>query len=580
MADDHLKLEIHPVLLEALSIPGAEGKIDYYRFLGVNPQSLSAAVVDAAIMERTRELRRWQNSPQHGSEVVKLLPLLHRVGNILKDPVRRDAYAQELDRLRRGGHRDPLEDFRAMVRAALVDGMIDNNSKAELLRYAEQNEIDQIEAGRILKEFSSAAAAPPDESAVEADEFLKVEMGGIEEFSRSLQSMLLQGRLTATSAEKAVGAAAAFSIDEASARRALTQVRTSHFRGLVERVAEGGAISNNQARLLMPKAKMMGLEPELAYEIISRFTFTGASQDDLAQMSLVSAGFEASEIDDLLTKQETVVFEQQRPGTMSGILKALVPLGLLGLLTYGAFWAWSEFGPETRVVVTPTPTPTPAPTTTPQGPWKPPLPDPASGFLAMNPSEEGDPPAFEAKIHEVTCGEYRKFLVANLYPNRPSGWGIDYAVPEGYDHRPITGIAARDAREYCAWRARELGLPSSQVRLPTQAEYRRMIRARNGEGQHPAEPGFWAAAGLHGSLTKEAKKTRTDTLLFSNGQLYDVLGNVQEWATDAEGRFVITGGHVFMEPPGPDLDAPIPAFDGEPRNEVGFRVVIAPPTTY
>ncbi len=581
MASDHLVVAISPVLLEALSIPGDEEDVDYYRFLGVNSQNLTEEAVDAAVLERTRELRRWQNSPQHGEEAVKLLPFLHRVAKILKDPVRQEAYAKELDGFRRGDVGDPIEDFRDMVRAALADGTIENRSKAELLRYAQQHGIDQAEAGRILSEYSTASAVQPGPES-DGDTLFQIREGGAEEFRSNLKSLLAQGRLTQTAGEKAIAAAGTFSIEPEQAESILYEVKINHFRHLVERVADGGTISNNQARLLMPKAKNLGIKPEAAYEVISDFTFTGASQDDLSDMSLVSAGFDASEIDDLLNRHETVVYRPQKPGlgqSLASAVKILVPLLLLAGLALGVVWGWGALmssGPE--VAAEPTPTPSPSPT--PAGPWKPPLPDPESGFLLFEALEPGDPAAFQAKIQEVSSREYRRFLIANLHPNRPTGWGLDYSFPEGFDGRPVVGISAEDAREYCAWRAKKLGLEPSQVRLPTVAEYRRMLRARNPDGLHPLEEGFWDKAGLSGQVSRDVRTTRSDTLLFSRGQIYDLLSNVEEWATDETGRVVTVGGSIYTQGDSFDPEAPRSVADGSPENTVGFRIVISPPATF
>lgn len=578
MPSDHLVIEINPVILEALSIPGDKGSVDYFEFLGLKQEELNEAKVEAAVLDRTKELRRWQNSPQHGKEVVKLLPLLHRIASVLKDPVRRNAYLGELENFRRGDLGDPVEDFRDMVRAALVDGTIDNKSKAELLRYAEQHDIDQAEAGRILNEFTKATAGPTPAEA-ESEALFQVQEGGREEFRRNLQALLSQGRLTLTAGQKAVAQAEAFSIQPEEAEKLLHEVRVEHFRALIERVADGGAISNNQARLLMPKAQNLGLDADSAYEIISNFTFTGASRDELSDISLLSAGFDASEIDHLLDRHETIVYQPQRKGAGEFAVtafKILLPLLLLGGLASGAFWGMSQLTSGGSAVVA-TPTPTVTPTPTPTGPWRPPLPDPSSGFLLFERLEENDPASFQAKIKEVTCREYKRFLVSTLYPNRPENWGIDYSFPEGFENRPVTGISAEDAREYCAWRAGKLGLASERVRLPSVAEYRRMLKGRNPDQLHPLEDGFWESAGLSGDAARDAGTTRGDTLLMAQGQMYDLVGNVAEWAADEAGRAVVVGGSIHSDPTGLNLEIARAAWDGAPEDRVGFRVVIAPP---
>jgi hypothetical protein len=371
-----------------------------------------------------------------------------------------------------------------------------------------------------------------------------------------------------------------FSIESAEAQSILDKMRMTHFRTLVQKVAEAGTISNNQARLLLPKAKALGVDPEKAYEIISEFTFTGASREELSDMTLVSVGFDDSEIDELLSKQETVVYQPRRPGAgemLIACVKGLAGLGAIAGLGYGAFVAWSAMGGGVSSEPAVTPTPEAVATVTPEPPWRPPLADPASGFLLFEPTAPADPPAFEAKIHEVTCREYRNFLVANQHPRRPAGWGIDYSFPAGQERKPVTGVLPLDAQEYCAWRAKRLQLERTRVRLPTVAEYRRMIRARTGDGLHPAEAGFWERAGLTGEAPGDVMKSKSDTLLHSNGQMYDLLGSVAEWGTDETDQIVVLGGDYALGSSA-SIDLTQPRAAGSvPQETVGFRVVIAPP---
>ena len=110
MAGDNLTIDLAPSLREALAIPDATSLIDYYVLLGLPRGSATAEAINAAVMARTKALRPWQNSADYGPEVVKLLPMLHRVATILKDPVRSEAYREQLDRLVSGEKADPRED--------------------------------------------------------------------------------------------------------------------------------------------------------------------------------------------------------------------------------------------------------------------------------------------------------------------------------------------------------------------------------------------------------------------------------------------------------------------------------------
>ena len=92
MASDNLLVELSPPLLEAIDVSGEAGKLDYFQLLGLDRAVCAEADVERAIMARSKVLRPWQNSPQHGQETIKLLPMLHRIAAVLKDPVRREAY--------------------------------------------------------------------------------------------------------------------------------------------------------------------------------------------------------------------------------------------------------------------------------------------------------------------------------------------------------------------------------------------------------------------------------------------------------------------------------------------------------
>lgn len=589
MASDSLLIQINPLLLEAMQIPGDAGSVDYFTFLGLEAEGFKPADVDGAVMLRSKQLRPWQNSPQHGEEAVKLLPMIHRVAAVLKDPVRRDAYKNELAKVLQGIKSDPIADFAEMVRAALADGAIDQASKAELMRYARENQIPMEEVGRIVRELAATAM---DKSAAahaeEPDEELRLEADGAEVFQTHISALLLNGELNAETAKAAIADASKYGISESLAASIIERMTVAQFQRLVRHVAKKGVINNNQARLLMPKAQALGLSQDKAYEVLSAFTFTGASQEELGRMQLSSASFDSSEIGELLAKQKTVHVVNRwqtlamyvPPWLIWGVL-AVAAIGVVSYLA-SSFLSGINLSPA-GVVGSQSPTPTPAgpATTQPAGSESVALkPDPASGLLEFKPQLPEDPPLFQMKITEVTCREYQEFLLATLYRNRPEGWGVDLSFPQGTGNHPVTGISWTDANEYLKWLAGKKGIPADRLRLPSVPEYLRVLRGTIFGGRSVSDNDFWNRIGLTAPTARAAKASRNDTLLFDNGQIYDLIANVSEWGADEQdGKRALLGGNFSDSAPGFD---PRNARFADPAMRsatIGFRYVIVGPAT-
>ncbi|GEM_PF-4601475 len=613
MARDNLTVEISPVLLEAIGLSGETGSLDYFQLLGLDRQRWQPADLERGVLDRTKALRPWQNSPQHGEETVRLLPMLHRVASVLRDSARRRAYERELDRLRSGVAADPLDDFREMVRAALADGVVDQASKAELLRYAAVHRIPLETAGRIVNEMAAAAVRPVQPAPAEDAWEMRLAEGGADAFRTTAAAMLSRGTLDAAAADRLIAEAGRYDLDQAAAVKILTQTRLQQFRRLVEHVARAsGVLSDNQARLLMPKAAGIGLTPDQAYEVLSGFTYTSASQHDLETMTLTSAGFEASEIEGLLRRQKMVVYSGRRrwaPRLLAGALPKIA-LGALAAAAI-AYAGFQLAGPARR----PSPpmaleprdqaqAPAPAPltpsiedSTVTAGPaeeaspeavslppgelevWDRPKPDPADGFLRIDPETPEDPPPFKIKIHEVTCEEYQEFVLEGLRQDRlPPGWNPNsFNFPAGRAQTPVTGLRWEDALAYCRWLAGRWGLDADRVRPPRQAEFERALRAPLSYDRRVTDEGFWDRARLRRGQPAQVSRTKNDTLYFPEGQVYDLIGNAAEWGTDAEGTPILLGGDYAQS--GSNYDPRLPRrIDPTARLEtVGFRPVILEP---
>ena len=142
-------------------------------------------------------------------------------------------------------------------------------------------------------------------------------------------------------------------------------------------------------------------------------------------------------------------------------------------------------------------------------------------------------PLFALAVREVTCSEYRQFLIdtqrLTQAPVRETAENIIAS------ERPITGISARDATAYAAWRATRDGLA---WRLPTRLEWCAAVQS----GDHRPFP--W---GMHFSNDVLLGKPVDQT---PNG-LCDLVSSVAELTApepDAALTWVCGGSHRDLHP--------------------------------
>lgn len=169
---------------------------------------------------------------------------------------------------------------------------------------------------------------------------------------------------------------------------------------------------------------------------------------------------------------------------------------------------------------------------------------------------------------EITRAQFRAF--------KP-----DYPVPSGTENYPASGITADEARAYLAWLRRQTGQP---YRLPTIAELEELQR-KAGPSENTLAYWLGYPPNLDERRQLEALLAdfQPDELLLPVGSrppaqgqdstdplLYDLDGNVAEWAVGKDGNLQPSGTSAVMvrDPRTNKPSVPPPAF-------IGLRVVLS-----
>lgn len=175
---------------------------------------------------------------------------------------------------------------------------------------------------------------------------------------------------------------------------------------------------------------------------------------------------------------------------------------------------------------------------------------------------------FAMTRHEITVGEFRRFVAATKYETRASqrGHSMVYDVRSGnfarvsgvdwrsgYDGRPVADdmpvvhVTAWDAEAYAAWLSEQTG---AHYRLPSEAEFEYALRA-GGQGRFPWGDGAPPARveNIAGGKDVSPRGLRWNNAFAGYGDgwwgpapvgsflrnafgLYDMGGNVSEWVAD------------------------------------------------
>ncbi len=188
---------------------------------------------------------------------------------------------------------------------------------------------------------------------------------------------------------------------------------------------------------------------------------------------------------------------------------------------------------------------------------------------------------FYIGVHEVTVGQFRKFVEAEGYKTEAErdgkgGYGIDtetkkYSQDSKYswrnpgfeqdDKHPVVNVSWNDAVAFCRWLSRVEGL---EYRLPTEAEWEYSCRAGSSreytfgdDAEQLVGFGNVADASLKTMFSNATTVRSNDGSIFTTRVgsfrsnefgLYDMHGNVFEWCSDWYGAYPTSS---VVDPVGP-----------------------------
>ncbi len=165
--------------------------------------------------------------------------------------------------------------------------------------------------------------------------------------------------------------------------------------------------------------------------------------------------------------------------------------------------------------------------------------------------------------HEVTRGEYDAFC-RDTGRAWPPSWG---GALVGRERHPVEEISLSDAEAFAQWRS---GMAKHVVfRLPTEVEWD--WAARPGAGD--AWPWGSTLAGRHANFGGSPSAVKGHPDGKTQEGLFDLFGNVSEWALTATGAVLKGGSYLTTEP---KTVMPGTSIDGRPDSQVlgvGFRLV-------
>ena len=184
-----------------------------------------------------------------------------------------------------------------------------------------------------------------------------------------------------------------------------------------------------------------------------------------------------------------------------------------------------------------------------------------------------DVPAFSASKFLVANAEYLEFMAADGYADdqwwseeglawrnyhqaeKPEFWR---GGPGGYRLRLMTEeialplnwpveVCYLEAHAFCNWKSAQTGQP---IRMPDEAEYRRLLEVAGLDHEHHEEP-----IAANWNLEQGASAVPVDT--FNHGDFYDLVGNVWQWNETPTYPFAGFNVHPLYD------DFTVPTYDNQ-----------------
>lgn len=236
---------------------------------------------------------------------------------------------------------------------------------------------------------------------------------------------------------------------------------------------------------------------------------------------------------------------------------------------------------------------------------------PAGSFMMGAAAGDDDAQDDEFPLHEVTLdtywiaktevtnAQYKQFVDATGYGTPSCVWEDD-SIPDGLENHPVVCVSWDDAIAYTEWLSAETGM---NIALPSEAEWEKAAR---GEEQPLIYP--WGnehdASRFNASGAGDGFDSRAPVGSFPDGAspygVLDMSGNVWEWTstiydqdafpypydaadgredlTDGVALRVVRGGSFGYVPEGVRVSFRFRFGTNFLINDVGFRVVVRPPS--
>lgn len=584
-------------LRKAAGFPATGKPLNYFELLGVSPQEKDPSQLKKAMRERIRALRQWQHSPEVGDEVVRLLPLLHRVVRILSDDRRREMYVNALQQPGDSDTQQAQNVFVEKVRASLaVDDIDDASRSAELSAMAQSEGLAPHEADAIIQRVRNemqgrlAEQRGKTQSELGGDWEFRIAGEGEESFLLMLSGMHASGNFDEKTNEEWMREGARYGLEPQRAHEMVLNFQCSRFEETVARAAGNLSLSEVQTDMLRPLGLKYGLTEQQVNQIFSDYTISLNTQfeenfeedeeaDDFRLSQSDNESFIEGLSGELPPDQEKVRTAMTLPGWLSHIALLALVVFVVGIVGWWASINMRDNNSnlvehkersETEQVAQPEDVVEKVLSQSYSLPS-----DPDSGLIRFEPETQEDPPAFIMKTTEVTCEEYRTFL-KETQTQPPLGWTNRGEFPEGWDALPVTQLTYHEATAFCAWIAQRKGWDVKQVTLPSHAEWERAARGKTMRG-NPLADNYWREQKFNQiPRLKPVTDNISDKIIIEDkGHMYDLIGNASEWGRDVkDGRQSILGGNVDLASTGFDPRKSRWQLPGIRGKYVGFRYVI------